>query len=224
MQDHDRSAGVQEAYDRWSRTYDATDNPMVHAATQIIAPLAADAGSLRVLEVGCGTGRNLAAFVAAGAAFVAGCDLSQGMLAAARSRHAGLLLVAADATTALPFADGAADLALFSLVLEHVEDLRPVVAEAARVLRPGGRLVIVEIHPELAGAGVGAHFRDGAALVTMPTYPHRIEHFDAAATAAGLEPVLRRDWRPVDFRPPHPKMAKRDPLMPFTLELVYRRP
>lgn len=211
---------VRQAYDRWSAVYDVYDNPMVSAAKDVVTGVAPMAQGRHVLELGCGTGRNLVVLSGAGAASVTGCDLSAGMLAAARAKAPMLSLVSADVAEPLPFADGAADLVLFCLVLEHVAALGPPLREARRMLRPGGRVVIVEIHPDLAAQGVAAHFRDHDEVVHMPTFAHSLKDFAEAAAESGLMVERCRPWRPCDFSTPHPKMRKRDQNGPFALEMV----
>jgi len=92
------------------------------------------------LDAGCGDGRYLAALAAELPERRAGCDIAERILETARAR------VAADFRRAnleaLPFADGEFDLVLCSQVIEHVLDADLAVAELARVLRPGGSLVI----------------------------------------------------------------------------------
>ena len=92
------------------------------------------------LDAGCGDGRYLAALAAELPARRAGVDLSQRILETARAR------VDADFRQAnlesLPFEDGAFDLVLCSQVIEHVPDAAAAAAELARVLRPGGTLVV----------------------------------------------------------------------------------
>ena len=92
------------------------------------------------LDAGCGDGRYLAALAAELPPRRAGCDLSERILETARQR------VDADFRQAnleaLPFADGEFDLVFCSQVIEHVLDADLALAELARVLRPGGHLVI----------------------------------------------------------------------------------
>ena len=92
------------------------------------------------LDAGCGDGRYLAALAADLPARRAGVDLSERILETARQR------VEADyrqgSIEALPFADREFDLVLCTQVIEHVLDADGAVAELARVLRPGGALVI----------------------------------------------------------------------------------
>ncbi len=95
----------------------------------------------RVLEVGCGTGRNLPLYPAD--ASVVGSDPHPDPVAAARRRSPGVPLVQARAE-ALPFRAGAFDTVVSSLVLCSVEDPAAALAEIRRVLAPGGALRLVE--------------------------------------------------------------------------------
>jgi ubiquinone/menaquinone biosynthesis C-methylase UbiE len=92
------------------------------------------------LDAGCGDGRYLAALAAELPSRRAGCDISERILETARAR------VDADLRQAglddLPFADGEFDLVLCTQVIEHVPDADRAVGELARVLRPGGTLVV----------------------------------------------------------------------------------
>ena len=94
-----------------------------------------------VVEAGCGEGYGGQVLADAGAALVAGLDLDLATL-----RHAAVAYpdvpVAAANLVALPLADGAVDLVVCSQVVEHLWDQDAFVAECARVLRPGGRLVV----------------------------------------------------------------------------------
>jgi ubiquinone/menaquinone biosynthesis C-methylase UbiE len=92
----------------------------------------------RVLEVGCGTGLVLEP-LARMASFSAGIDLSSGMLGKARQRG---LAVARASATSLPFADRGFDCVVSFKVLAHVEHIRTAVAECARVVKPGGHMVL----------------------------------------------------------------------------------
>ena len=106
------------------------------------------APGLRVLEVGCGLGDDasaLAKLVAPGGSAV-GIDGSRGMVEAARKRHGGvegLSFEVANAST-LPFDDASFDGCRTDRVLQHIADPAAVIREMARVLRPGGSLVIYD--------------------------------------------------------------------------------
>lgn len=110
-----------------------------------------------VLDVACGTGDFCRELAAAGHRPV-GFDISVGMLAAART---GAPLVLADAL-ALPVRDGSADGATCGFALRNVADLGRLFAELARVVRPGGRIAILEVaEPDSALLRLGhrAYFR-----------------------------------------------------------------
>ena len=98
----------------------------------------------RVLDVGCGTGR-LAALLAGAGAEVVGVDLSPAMLAVAAQRAPGRL-ACADAAR-LPLPDASVDAAVTVATLEFTHDPAAVLAEMARVVRPGGRVVAAVLNP-----------------------------------------------------------------------------
>ena len=100
----------------------------------------------RLLDVAVGTGLVAAeaARVLGDPAAVTGLDLSEGMLAEARRRVGGIRLVQARAE-ALPVADGSVDFVSMGYALRHVADLGVAFAEYRRVLRPGGRVLLLEI-------------------------------------------------------------------------------
>lgn len=97
-------------------------------------------------DLGCGTGQ-LAAVLAPTVRQVIAVDESAAMLAAARRRleHATNVELRSGALESLPVEDGALDAAVMILVLHHLADPLEALREAARVLRPGGRLLIVDM-------------------------------------------------------------------------------
>lgn len=216
---------VRSAYDRWSRFYDTFDNPMVFMASQALgAGLARECSGKSVFEFGCGTGRNLAALQAAGAARLAGCDFSEGMTAVARGRGLeNALIFHHDISQPLPpEAPSAFDAVLFSLTLEHIEAPAAPLAEARKILGSGGRVHVLEIHPYFSFGGGAAHFEDGGELVTMPAYPHQFADYLNAFSAARLRTARCTEWRPRDLgEVPAPlKALKRGPDFPMLVEFV----
>jgi ubiquinone/menaquinone biosynthesis C-methylase UbiE len=141
-----------------------------------------------VLEVGVGTGVVSAALVAGGTA-VAGVDISP--LMARRAYHRlGARLALGDAL-ALPVADGCVDNVLLAMVLHVVGDVRAALAEAARVLRPGGRALTVHSRPKSSASDL-----DGALAMLNRIRPHRPDEdgpLADAGHAAGLR-LVRQDW------------------------------
>lgn len=115
-----------------------------------------------VVDIATGTGllAREAVSLAGSTGTVIGVDVSEAMLAIAR-RNLGIPLVQS-AAEALPLASGIADFVTMGYGLRHVADLRAALAEARRILRPGGCLVLIEFsaprHPlprALAAGGIG---------------------------------------------------------------------
>jgi ubiquinone/menaquinone biosynthesis C-methylase UbiE len=105
-------------------------------------------GSL--LDIGTGTGRVLE-LVAPRVRQALGVDASRSMLALARSRLAGPDFAHCGVRLAdmyrLPLASASYDIVVMQMVLHHAEDPGLVLAEAVRVLRPGGRLLLIDLAP-----------------------------------------------------------------------------
>ena len=139
--------GVRRMFDRIAPVYDAMNRVMTagldrrwRAETVREAVRPGD----RVLDACCGTGDLALAARAAGAGSVVGLDFSERMLERARAKAPGLEWVQGDVLS-LPFEDDAFDAAVVGFGVRNVEDLEAGLRELRRVLRPGGRLGILEI-------------------------------------------------------------------------------
>ncbi|MDP2332703.1 MAG: class I SAM-dependent methyltransferase [Reyranella sp.] len=101
-----------------------------------------------ILDVGCGDGALTLAFARSGAASVVGCDIDPRMISRAVSRatreEQAVYYTVAD-TVHLPFADQSFDLVTVVTVLAFVSDTEGAIREMARVLRPGGSLIIGDL-------------------------------------------------------------------------------
>lgn len=107
----------------------------------------------RVLDVGTGEGQ-VARTAVSGSRTVVGVDPTWPQLEAASRRGEGPVYARA-AAASLPLAANAFDAAIACLVLEHLEELDEAVAEVGRVLRPGGRFLLLMNHPLLQAPGSG---------------------------------------------------------------------
>jgi demethylmenaquinone methyltransferase / 2-methoxy-6-polyprenyl-1,4-benzoquinol methylase len=148
----EKAALVRAMFDRIAPRYQRLNSVLTFGLDRgwrraAIAAAGLHAGDL-VVDVACGTG-DLAALAAAAGARAVGVDFAPAMLARARGR--GAALVRADAV-ALPLRPACADAVTCGFALRNVVEIRTVLAEAARVLRPGGRLVLLEIAAPRAAA------------------------------------------------------------------------
>lgn len=177
------------AYRLWAPSYQA-ETAISFVDDRLVAALTPPLAGLRLLDAGCGTGRRLRAVE--GAALAAGADLTWEMLAAGGDGQPRPL-AAAD-VRALPFASGGFDVVWCRLVIGHLPDPGPAYAELARVCAPGGTIVVTDFHPDAARAGHTRSFRDsGGTLHDVEHHVHTLEDHVAAARAAGLALVERRD-------------------------------
>jgi malonyl-CoA O-methyltransferase len=180
---------VREGYDRWARVYDHDANPLIALEEPAIRRAAGDVRGLSVLDLGCGTGRH-ALWMAAAGATVTGADFSEGMLAEARAKPgaAAIHFLRCDLHEPLPFQDGAFDLVVSGLVLEHIGDLDRFFGEARRMVRSGGRAVVSAMHPAMFQRGTQARFTDpeSGEVVRPGSVDHQVGDFVAAAERAGF--------------------------------------
>jgi len=106
--------------------------------------------ALTILDIGCGIG-NAGSLVAPFVGKVVGVDRETTMLDEARHRpdlSSNIAFVDGDAAN-LPIESGTFDVAMFSLVLHHVEDIEAAIREAVRVTKDGGRILIIDMQEHL---------------------------------------------------------------------------
>ncbi len=138
------------------------------------------------LDAACGTGRYAEYLVDRGHRVI-GVDSSPDMLAKALDRVPDAEFREGDLHR-LPVDDDAMDLVVCSLALTHVSDLGPVMAEFARVLRPGGRLVVSDAHHETVFLGsLPAVVLPDGQRGRLPAYRHLAGDYVRAALPAGLQ-------------------------------------
>ena len=182
-------------FDAIAPRYDLVNRLMTFGLDQswrrdTIAALALPPGSL-LLDIACGTG-DLSRLARRRSYRVVGADLSLGMLVANRS---GTPLLQADCSR-LPFADGTFDGLVCGYALRNFTDLAAALAEMARVLRPGGRLAVLEVDAptsSLLRSGYDVWFKRvvpliGGALSDRDAY----DYLPRSVAYLPPTPVLRR--------------------------------
>jgi SAM-dependent methyltransferase len=181
---------LRTGYEEWSATYDQPlrlfpiEEPPMRMLIKTLPP-----GT--VLDAACGTGRYAGMLADLGHEVI-GVDQSGAMLDIARKKLPSARFLEGD-LTALPLPGRSVDAVVCALALVHVPDLANALREFARVLRPGGRLVISDVHPFLVMLGWQAQFPapdggDGADPQRgfMRLHGHLASEYTRAATAAGL--------------------------------------
>ncbi len=145
---------------------------------------------VRVVDVCCGTGIHLGMYREAGCQVV-GVDMSPAMVARSRRRLGESAVVLADATS-LPFGPNEFDIAICMLALHEMSpDVRTrVVTDMGRVLRSGGKMVLIDFHP---GPLEGLKGRIASAVITVAEFFAGREHFRNSRQflrSGGLAPLI----------------------------------
>jgi len=213
----DAGAEIARAYDRWARTYDTDANTTRDLDADVLRQSSLAIDDRDVLEVGCGTGKNTR-WLAERARRVVAMDFSPGMLDVARGRVPSerVTLVQHDIRERWPVDEASVDLVIGNLILEHVANVAPIFAEAARVLRPGGVMYSCELHPYRQLRGGQAHFTDewSGEVVFAPAFQHTIAEYVNAAIASGLSIQRLDEWT---------ETGAASPAIPRLLSLQLRR-
>jgi SAM-dependent methyltransferase len=188
-----RSIEARSGYDLWAPDYDETENPVVWMDGRVLSERLGVSPAERVLDAGCGTGRNFQKMLDQGAR-LSGVDFSAGMLREAHAKHDEVALVRADLHRDWPFGNACFDLVVSALVGEHLGDLDHVFREMHRVLAPNGRIVFSVYHPAMALAGKEARFiRDGVEF-RLGAFKHQLSDYQDAMTRAGFRNVVTEEF------------------------------
>jgi ubiquinone/menaquinone biosynthesis C-methylase UbiE len=187
------------AYDLWSSSYDAeTDNLLVDLDDRIFDGLLQEVGvrGKVVVDVGCGTGRHWAKILAGNPARLLGFDASSGMLGKLLAKYPKAVVQKVTGYRLPALADESCDLVVSTLALGHIHNAAAALSEWSRVLKPGGDLIVTDLHPD-AAARSECTFRHRGRLVAAQLHVHPLELLKSAFLANGLL-VERLEERFVD--------------------------
>ncbi len=194
------TASAAGGYGEWAATYEET--VAVGLDTALLPRLTAInwRGVAEAADLACGTGRIGEWLKAQGVDAIDGVDITREMLAIAEKKGVYRSLLLGD-LAATPLMAGRYALVTMSLADEHLADIEPAYREAARLLAPGGRFVLIGYHPFFLMNGLVTHFhRAGGDAVTIKSYVHLPSDHFRAGGKAGLTPVafdecvIDEDW------------------------------
>jgi SAM-dependent methyltransferase len=206
---------VKEGYGQWAKTYEDTVEDLMDLRLLDRLQVPDWSHVSRAVDLACGTGRIGTWLKAHGVGQLDGVDITPEMLSQARQRNIYDRLLEEDlCQTSLPSAHY--DLAMAVLVDEHLPGLAPLYSEAARLVMPGGWLMVVGYHPFFTMMyGIPTHF-DGPAgePLTIQTHVHLLsDHVQAGLrtgwTLRGMDEGLidaawvarKPQWSPYLHRP-----------------------
>ena len=189
-----RPISTREGYDSWAPSYDGQLNELLEIEQPIVREILDGIPVGVALDAACGTGRH-AAYLASLGHTVIGVDSSPGMLGVARQKVPRGEFHEADLHE-LPLADDSVDLVVCAIAFVHLADIAGPFGEFARVLRPGGHLVVSDQRGLIGDIGLpvvfDAHELEGPESEPgyLPTYMRLASDYLAAALPLGFQ-VLR---------------------------------
>lgn len=199
LRDPDRHV-MEKAYARWAPVYDAVCGLVFVNGRRAAARAAREVGG-RILEIGVGTGLSFDDYDAR--IEITGIDISEPMIARARARaksgrYPFVRELAVMDAHALAYDDASFDCVVAQFVITLVEDPERVLSECARVVRPGGQIILVNhLYSErgLAAAVERLLARKAQAVGLRPEFPFkRLANW--AQSHGGAELIERRKLRP----------------------------
>lgn len=192
-----------------------------------------DALSLRsttFADFGCGTGRHIRHLLERNAGNIVGVDSSLPMLAQGKRKIPNInVFLLQCGLERSPFRDGSFDFALAALVLSHLADIRPSIREFCRLLKPGGRLIITDLHESFEARGWKRTFNDGASKYAVRNYSHSLDEFHDVFASNGLAlekeslPLLDEPLRPVFEKTGHIEIFEQFKNQPLLIVFQVRK-
>lgn len=186
---------TKQAYNIWAAEYDTKDNKTRDIEALALKLSLASIPFNKVLEIGCGTGKNTEWLIEK-AALITAVDFSEQMLARAKDKINSnrVQFKQADITSRWNFRDGLYDLVTFSLVLEHIDNLDYVFNEVSKSLNPDGYVYIGELHPFKQYSGIKARFETEEGRQVIDSFNHNVSDFIQAGKKHGLNLVYLDEY------------------------------
>lgn len=179
---------IKEAYNHWAHQYDTNDNKTRDAEAIALRATLDGIHFSTCLEIGCGTGKNTEWLITKTDKLVA-VDFSDVMLAKAKAKIQSekIQFIQADINEEWRFLNHTQfDLACFSLVLEHIEDLNSIFEKLSKAVKPKGYVYIGELHPFKQYNGSKARFETSNGTQVLTCFTHHISEFIHAAKQNGF--------------------------------------
>lgn len=170
---------VKAAYNIWAEQYDTNENKTRDLEGVSLREILADMQFDSCLEIGCGTGKNTE-WLTTKARKILAVDLSDEMLTKAKIKIQSdrVEFIQADINKDWDFVNNKKfDLATFSLVLEHIENLDNIFEKLSKVVNTNGYVYIGELHPFKQYNGTKARFESENGLQIVTCFNHNISDF-----------------------------------------------
>jgi len=201
------------AYNNWAESYDDVINKTRDLEAIAIKKVLGRKKFRKILELGCGTGKNTE-WLLTRAENVVAVDFSEEMLdkAKAKIKSDKVTFIRKNILRKWSVTKPKFDLLTCSLILEHIKDINYIFEQAYRVLKKDGLFYIGELHPQKQYLGSKARFEKGKKTVVLDCYTHNISEFTAGAIKNRFKCLEIRDWYDED-----------DKTVPRLITMVFRR-
>ncbi|WP_020531960.1 class I SAM-dependent methyltransferase [Flexithrix dorotheae] len=181
---NDEKQNIKTAYNMWAAQYDSNINKTRDLESVSLRETLQNLDFNNCLEVGCGTGKNTVWLISKTDKIVA-VDFSEKMLSVAKDKIQSekVTFIQADITKEWSFVNnGKFDLTIFSLILEHVEDLEQIFEKLNQVVAEMGYVYIGELHPFKQYNGSKAKFETDEGFQTVTCFTHHISDYTRSAS------------------------------------------
>lgn len=179
------------AFNQWAEVYDTAPNPLLLLEERIAKPLLPTAVGGKIMDVGCGTGRWLQHLESLAPASLIGMDYSPAMLKRARAKVSADTKLQHAECSSLPGDNNSFSFVIASFVLSYIKDLPDFARQCARILQPGGRMLISDMHPTTAlEKGWTRSFRLNGETTDLAVYSRPLTEIAAAFQENGFEERL----------------------------------
>lgn len=189
-----------EAYDLWSDSYDMQPGNLMLDLDEIIFTTLLQDVELTdktVADIGCGTGRHWPKLYAKSPIIVRGYDVSEGMLGKLKLKFPDAITTQITDNRLLGTASASLDCIVSTLTIAHVKDLEETIETWARVLKPGGDLILTDFHPNALLKGGKRTFRHDNRQMSVINFIHPLHIIKNICEKHGLY-VNRLEERYVD--------------------------
>jgi ubiquinone/menaquinone biosynthesis C-methylase UbiE len=197
---------TKDAYNSWAKTYDTVINKTRDLDALVSQTVLANIKAKRMIELGCGTGKNTPFFLTKCDELLA-VDFSKEMLAIAKEKITADTVQFKQADITKKWAFGKAQLITCNLILEHIEDINFTFEQAAKSLNKKGHFFICEYHSFRQYQGKGARFEQNGKELTVEYFVHHISDFCEAAKRNGFILNDLQEWFDDDNRTQIPRLA-----------------
>jgi ubiquinone/menaquinone biosynthesis C-methylase UbiE len=197
---------TQDAYNNWAGTYDSVNNLTRDLEAKAIRTLLEPVKAERILEIGCGTGKNTE-WLTARCQQLSAVDFSEDMMQVAKEKIKDAKVEFRQADITKPWNFGKADLITCSLVLEHIEDLLFIFQQAAHTLNEGGLFYICELHPYKQLQGSRAKFEKDGNILHLEYFIHHISDYFNAALQNVFACDNLQEWFDTEDRSQTPRLV-----------------